>query len=77
MEEEEIVPEGQKAEQDVEEYFEGKAMRKMVRNPGKLVRLSADSTLPRKLPDNLVYWNRCETRCDSQRLVSYSRIKNF
>lgn len=36
-----------------------------------------DSTLPKTLPDNLVYWNRCETRIESQKLVTYSQIQNF
>ena len=52
-------------------------MRQIVRNPGKLVKLNAESTLPKKLPENLVYWNRCETRVESQKLITYSQIKNF
>lgn len=48
-----------------------------MRNPGKLVKMNAESTLPKKLPENLVYWNRCETRVDSQKLVTYSQIKHF
>ena len=43
----------------------GRQMRQIVRNPGKIVKLDAESTLPKKLPDGLVYWNRCETRVDS------------
>lgn len=57
--------------------MEGRPMKKIVKNPGKLVKLKADSTLPRKLPDNLVYWNRCETRVDSVKLISYSRLSAF
>lgn len=32
MQEEETVPEGQEAEEELEQYFEGKPMRKVVRN---------------------------------------------
>lgn len=36
-----------------------------------------DVALPPKLPEYLIYWNRCETRIESQRLVSYTQIQNF
>jgi len=52
-------------------------MRQIVRGQAKLVKLKADANLPKKLPDNLVYWNRLETRVESQKLVSYSMIQNF
>ena len=77
MQEEETVPEGQEAQVDLKRVMEGRPMKRVVKNPGKLVKLKADSTLPRKLPDNLVYWNRCETRVDSAKLVSYSRLSAF
>ena len=52
----------------------GKKMRKIIRQKGKLVKLVPESTLPKVLPDNLVYWNKCETRIESQKLVTYSQI---
>lgn len=45
--------------------MEGKKMRQVIRQQGKLLKLMPESTLPKKLPDNLVYWNRCETRVES------------
>ena len=52
--------------------LEGKPMRQIIQSPGKLVKLIPDAVMPTKLPDNLVYWNRCETRVESQRIVTYS-----
>ena len=52
-------------------------MRQVIRQQGKLVKLMPESLLPKKLPDNLVYWNKCETRIESQKLVTYSKIQNF
>ena len=52
-------------------------MRQIIRNAGKIVKLKPASTLPPKLPENLVYWNRCETRIESVKLVSYGQIKAF
>ena len=52
-------------------------MRQIICQPGKLVKLMPESILPKKLPDNLVYWNRCETRIESQKLVTYSQIQQF
>ena len=52
-------------------------MRQIVNNPGKIVKLIPESTLPKKLPDGLVYWNKCETRIESQKILSYSQIQNF
>jgi len=43
----------------------------------KIVKLVPESTLPKTLPDNLVYWNRCEVRVESQKLVTYTQIRNF
>ena len=57
--------------------MEGKKMRQVIRHQGKLLKLMPESTLPKKLPDNLVYWNRCETRVESQKLVTYTQIQNF
>ena len=65
MQEEEIVPQGEEERLARERDFEGKKMRQIVRGQGKLVKLMPDSTLPKTLPDNLVYWNRCETRVES------------
>ena len=55
----------------------GKKMRQIIRQKGKLVKLKPDSTLPKVLPDNMVYWNRCETRIESQKLLTYTQIQNF
>ena len=74
MIEEEAVPQGQKDNKEEEIDLHGKKMRSVMRCPGRLVKLMPESILPKKLPDNLVYWNKCETRIESQKLVTYSQI---
>ena len=77
MAEEENVPQGQKDNIEQELDLMGKKMRQIIRQKGKLVKLKPDSTLPKVLPDNMVYWNRCETRIESQKLLTYTQIQNF
>ena len=77
MQEEEQIPEGQGETSEIERQVPGGAVRRIVRNPGKLVRLVTDTKMPLKLPENLIYWNRCETRCESSKLVTHSQIQNF
>ena len=72
MQEEETVPEGEFANLAEERDIGDRKAKKVVRNQGRIVKLIAESNLPKKLPDNLVYWNRCEVRVESTRLVSYS-----
>ena len=62
---EEFLPQGQRENVEKEQDMEGKKMRQVIRQQGKLLKLMPESTLPKKLPDNLVYWNRCETRVES------------
>lgn len=52
-------------------------MKQIVRNQGRIVKIVPESTLPKKLPDNLVFWNKCEFRVESTRLLSYSQVQNF
>lgn len=39
----------------------------------------ATSTLPKKMPETIVYWNRCETKINSetQSLVSQQQLDEF
>lgn len=76
MQEEETVPDGEK-QQEESRNIDGLPKRSIIRGQAKLVRLLADSKLPKKLPDNLIYWNRCECRIDSKKLVTHSMVLNF
>jgi len=60
-----------------EEYLHFK---KILKNKSKLTKLIKDSTLPKRLPDSLVYWNRCECRVEANagtEAVSNKIVREF
>ena len=39
--------------------------------------MKVGTRLPPKCPENIVYWNKCETRVESQRLITAKQILDF
>ena len=61
--EEEDIPEGQL--DAVDPYLEDTTIKRIVWNVPKLVKLKMGTKLPARAPENIVYWNKCETRVES------------
>ena len=61
----------------VQQHYEDTKIKKVIWNLPKLVKLKAGAKLPPRAPENIVYWNKCETRIESQKLVTAKRILDF
>ena len=62
---------------DDDEEAEPSQYKRVVWNNPKLVKLKAGAKFPQRCPDHLVYWNKCETRIESQRLVTAKQVLDF
>ena len=43
----------------------------------RIVVLDKSNNLPYELPNDLIYWNRCETRIEDESLITNSQLLEF